>query len=114
MMKPTRPGVPESPNQHPMPLPQQNPPPPQTPQAQTTNIPSQLTGSTPTQGSPPKSTPTKTVIKALPTVRDHTTDQLGAQGDEYVPREYDEAGEKKVTETGHLLEGREYRCRTFF
>lgn len=71
-------------------------------------------GITPTQASPPKATPTKTVIKALPTVRDHTTDQLGPEGDEYIPREYDDSGEKKVSNTGHLLEGREYRCRTFF
>jgi hypothetical protein len=114
-MKPTRPGVPESPNQLSMPLPQQQIiPPPQTPQAQTANIPPQLSNVTPTQSSPPKATPTKTVIKALPTVRDHTTDQLGAEGDEYVPREYDDAGEKKVTQTGQLMEGREYRCRTFF
>lgn len=69
---------------------------------------------TPTQASPPKATPTKTVVKALPTVRDHTTDQLGPEGDEYIPREYDEAGEKKVSPTGHPLDGREYRCRTFF
>ncbi|KAF2034859.1 hypothetical protein EK21DRAFT_55498 [Setomelanomma holmii] len=87
-------------------------PPVQTPQLQTTPLP---------QGSPPraspstKSTPTKpTVIKALPTVRDHTTDQLNPEGDEYIPREIDEAGERKVTQTGHPLEGREYRCRTFF
>ncbi|CAG8958911.1 hypothetical protein HYFRA_00012908 [Hymenoscyphus fraxineus] len=115
-MKPTRPGVPENPNQLPMPHPQQNNAPPQTPQSQTTTLPpqSQLTNITPTQSSPPKTTPTKTIIKALPTVRDHTTDQLGPEGDEYVPREYDEAGEKKVTATGHLQEGREYRCRTFF
>lgn len=53
------------------------------------------------------------MVKALPTVRDHTTDQLGAEGDEYIPREYDEAGEKKVTATGHPLDGRDYRCRTF-
>ena len=64
---------------------------------------------------PGKSTPTKpTVIKALPTVRDHTTDQLNPEGDEYIPREIDEAGERKVTQTGHPLDGREYRCRTFF
>lgn len=69
---------------------------------------------TPTQSSPPKATPTKTVVKALPTVRDHTTDQLGPEGDEYIPREYDEAGEKKVTANGHPRDGREYRCRTFF
>lgn len=68
---------------------------------------------TPTQASPPKTTP-KSVVKALPTVRDHTTDQLGPEGDEYVPREYDEAGEKKVNATGHLNDGREYKCRTFF
>jgi hypothetical protein len=47
-------------------------------------------------------------------VRDHTTDQLGPEGDEYIPREYDDAGEKKVTANGQLLDGREYRCRTFF
>jgi hypothetical protein len=114
-MKPTRSGVSESPNQLSMPHPQQQIiPPPQTPQAQASNIPPQLTNVTPTQASPPKATPTKTVIKALPTVRDHTTDQLGAEGDEYVPREYDDAGEKKVTQTGQLMDGREYRCRTFF
>ncbi|TAQ84177.1 hypothetical protein B7494_g7498 [Chlorociboria aeruginascens] len=114
-MKPSRGsgGVPESPNQSSMPLSSQGVP-PQTPQSQTTSIPPQINTVTPTQASPPKSTPTKSVIKALPTVRDHTTDQLGAEGDEYIPREYDEAGEKKVTATGHLLENREYKCRTFF
>jgi hypothetical protein len=50
----------------------------------------------------------------LPTIRDHTSDQLNAEGDEYIPREIDEAGEKKVTASGHPLDGREYRCRTFF
>lgn len=74
----------------------------------------QQTNVTPTQTSPPKATPTKTVVKALPTVRDHTTDQLSPEGDEYVPREYDEAGEKKVSPTGHPLDGRDYKCRTFF
>ena len=104
--------VPESPSQPSMPLSQGVPP--HTPQSQTAALPSQLSNITPTQSSPPKSTPTKSVIKALPTVRDHTTDQLGPEGDEYIPREYDEAGEKKVTATGHLLDGRDYRCRTFF
>lgn len=112
-MKTRPPGAPsESPIQTSMPLSQILPP--QTPQSQTAALPSQLTNNTPTQVSPPKSTPTKTVIKALPTVRDHTTDQLGPEGDEYLPREYDEAGEKKVTATGQLLDGRDYRCRTFF
>jgi hypothetical protein len=86
-------------------------PPVQTPQLQHAPLPQ----SSPTQASPAKSTPTKaTVIKALPTVRDHTTDQLNPEGDEYIPRETDEAGETKVTATGHALDGREYRCRTFF
>ncbi|KAH7330157.1 chromatin remodelling complex Rsc7/Swp82 subunit-domain-containing protein [Rhexocercosporidium sp. MPI-PUGE-AT-0058] len=111
-MKSRPPGVPESPNQSAMPQSQILPP--QTPQSQSVPLPSQLTNIPPTQASPPKTTPTKTVIKALPTVRDHTTDQLGPEGDEYIPREYDEAGEKKVTATGQLLDGRDYRCRTFF
>jgi hypothetical protein len=112
-MKTRPPGaISESPVQSSMPLSQNLPP--QTPQSQTAPLPSQLTHITPTQVSPPKSTPTKTVIKALPTVRDHTTDQLGPEGDEYIPREYDEAGEKKVTATGQLMDGRDYRCRTFF
>lgn len=112
-MKTRAPGtVPESPNQPSMQLSSHSVP-PQTPQSQTATLPSQLTNITPTQSSPPKTTP-KSVIKALPTVRDHTTDQLGPDGDEYIPREYDEAGEKKVTNTGHLLDGRDYRCRTFF
>ncbi|KAH8731178.1 chromatin remodelling complex Rsc7/Swp82 subunit-domain-containing protein [Phaeosphaeriaceae sp. PMI808] len=87
-------------------------PPVQTPQLQTTQLPQ----TSPPRASPStKSTPTKpAVIKALPTVRDHTTDQLNPEGDEYIPREIDEAGERKVTQTGHPLEGREYRCRTFF
>ncbi|KAF3053195.1 hypothetical protein E8E11_011650 [Didymella keratinophila] len=87
-------------------------PPVQTPQLQTSPLPQ----TSPSQASPSaKGTPTKpAVIKALPTVRDHTTDQLNPEGDEYIPREIDEAGERKVTQTGHPLENREYRCRTFF
>lgn len=46
-------------------------------------------------------------------MRDHTTDQLNAEADEYLPREIDEAGEKKVSPTGRPLDGREYKCRTF-
>lgn len=106
-------GIPESPTQSSMPPSYSLPP--QTPQSQHAAIPQQSgIPVTPTQASPTKSTPSKSVIKALPTVRDHTTDQLGPDGDEYIPREYDEAGEKKVTPTGHLVEGRDYRCRTFF
>jgi hypothetical protein len=53
-------------------------------------------------------------LKALPTVRDHTTDQLNPEGDEYIPREFDDAGEKKVAPNGAALDGREYKCRTFY
>ena len=49
------------------------------------------------------------VSKALPTVKDHVTDVLTPEGDEYIPREFDEAGERKVSPQGHALEGREFR-----
>ncbi|KAL2154202.1 hypothetical protein VTH82DRAFT_2878 [Thermothelomyces myriococcoides] len=87
--------------------------PPQTPQSQNTSLPAQTPTYVPPKTSPPKSTPTKSTLKALPTVRDHTTDQLGPGGDEYLPREIDEAGEKKVLPNGQLTGNREYRCRTF-
>lgn len=87
--------------------------PPQTPQSQNAPLPAQTPTYAPPQASPPKSTPTKSTLKALPTVRDHTTDQLGPGGDEYLPREIDEAGEKKVMPNGQLTGNREYRCRTF-
>ncbi|KAH0557041.1 hypothetical protein GP486_005169 [Trichoglossum hirsutum] len=105
---PPSPGL-ATPQQTPQPLPNV-----QTPQLQAQSLPPKSSSATtPHQTSPPRTTPTKTVVKALPTVRDHTTDQLGREGDEYLPREYDEAGEKKVLPTGHLCDGREYRCRTF-
>lgn len=81
----------------------------QTPQAQTHGVPAITT---PTQTSPARATP-KATIKALPTVRDHTSDQLGAEGDEYVPREVDEAGDTKVDVLGYPQGGREYKIRTF-
>lgn len=86
------------------------------PAAQTPQLPNQSIHQTsPPQASPTKSTPTKgTVLKALPTVRDHTTDQLNEARDEYIPRELDEAGDRKVTLNGSLLDGRQYRCRTFY
>ncbi len=87
--------------------------PPQTPQSQSAPLPAQTPTYVPASASPPKSSPTKSTLKALPTVRDHTTDQLGPGGDEYLPREIDEAGEKKVMPNGQLLGGRQYRCRTF-
>lgn len=88
------------------------------PRAQTPRTKQQaLTQASPRQASapnPPKAAPAGKNVKALPTVRDHTTDQLNPEGDEYIAREFDDAGEKKVTPTGHLVEGREYRCRTFY
>ncbi|KAL8902337.1 MAG: hypothetical protein Q9192_000073 [Flavoplaca navasiana] len=86
----------------------------QTPQLQTQSLPQQAAASS-NQTSPPRSTPTKaSVVKALPTVRDHTTDQLSPEGDEYLPRERDDGGEQKVSAQGHPLGGREYKIRTFF
>ena len=78
-------------------------------------LPPQDPSSSPQQTSPTKPTTTKPpVIKALPTVRDHTTDQLTPENDEYIPREFDPEGEKKITPTGHALDGREYKMRTFY
>jgi Chromatin remodelling complex Rsc7/Swp82 subunit len=67
----------------------------------------------PSEASPTKTTPTKP-LKALPTVRDHTSNELNETKDEYIPREFDDAGEKKVAPNGAPLGGRQYRCRTFF
>ena len=52
-------------------------------------------------------------IKALPTVSDHTTNQLDAERKEYIPKEIDPSGETKVSKEGFPLEGRVFRCRTF-
>ena len=94
--------------------------PPHTPQSQDATIPPQTSpayappapAAAPAPA-PPKTTPTKSTLKALPTVRDHTTDQLNETNDEYIPREIDEFGEKKVMPNGQLLGNRTYRCRTF-
>ncbi|KAL4766195.1 putative nuclear localization protein [Aspergillus foveolatus] len=87
----------------------------QTPQMQPQQLHASPTNASPPSGSPPeKTTPSKApLVKALPTVRDHTTDQLNEARDEYIPKEFDEAGEKKVDENGVLQGDREYRCRTF-
>ena len=83
-----------------------------TPQPKAESVPQ----GSPTGASPAKETPTSSnkVQKALPTQRDHTTDQLNPEGDEYIVRDTDDAGEQKATPTGHLRGGREYRCRTFY
>lgn len=89
------------------------PQPVHTPHIRTNSLPQ----AAPSQSSPARSTPgsaTKpSVVKALPTVRDHTTDQLSPSGDEYIPREIDHDGETKVSPDGYPLEGRKFRCRTF-
>lgn len=88
----------------------------QTPRMQSQPLPqsANLTVSPPQASPPEKTTPTKApLVKALPTVRDHTTDQLNEEGDEYVPKEFDDAGETKVDAMGYLQGGREYKCRTF-
>ncbi|KAL4893970.1 chromatin remodelling complex Rsc7/Swp82 subunit-domain-containing protein [Aspergillus ambiguus] len=88
----------------------------QTPRMQSQPLPpSANLAVSPPQASPPeKTTPTKsTLVKALPTVRDHTTDQLNEEGDEYIPKEFDEAGETKVDAMGRPQGNREYKCRTF-
>lgn len=85
----------------------------QTPQMQARPL-SQATAGSPSLVSPDsKSTPTKALVKALPTVRDHTSDQLNEEGDEYIPKEFDEAGETKADPMGYPQGGREYKCRTF-
>lgn len=106
----------EAPGQAPGPAVPQTIPPPHTPQSQSSALPTQTTPAYPAAAQtqmPPKTTPTKSTLKALPTVRDHTTDQLNPTGDEYIPRETDEFGEKKVVANGQLLGNRQYRCRTF-
>ena len=107
--------IPETTGQAPAAAMPQTMPPTQTPQSQNAPLPPQQTPaySAPQAPMPPKTTPTKSTLKALPTVRDHTTDQLNPSGDEYIPREIDEFGEKKVSPNGQLLGGRIYRCRTF-
>ena len=98
-------------SQHPRPTQTQQQP--MTPQLQSQGLPHQ-NNATPSQASPPpKPTPTKPMVKALPTVRDHTTDQLGKEGDEYIPKEFDDSGERKVDAMGYPQEGRVYKCRTF-
>ena len=85
----------------------------QTPQMQSRPLPDQSAGSPPLASPPDRTTPTKPLIKALPTVRDHTSDQLNDEGDEYIPNEFDDAGETKVDAMGYLQGNREYKCRTF-
>ena len=85
----------------------------QTPQIKTEALPQPSPSQTSPQRSTPSSATKQPVVKALPTVRDHTTDQLGPEGDEYIPREIDVDGESKVSKDGYALDGRKYKCRTF-
>ncbi|KAH8716805.1 chromatin remodelling complex Rsc7/Swp82 subunit-domain-containing protein [Phaeosphaeriaceae sp. PMI808] len=59
------------------------------------------------------SDPPGTVNNAALDSTNSKADQLNIKGDEYVVRETDDAGEKKITTTGQILGDREYRCRTF-
>ncbi|KAJ5158737.1 Chromatin-remodelling complex RSC SWI/SNF subunit Rsc7/Swp82 [Penicillium coprophilum] len=73
----------------------------QTPQMQARSLPQANAGS-PSLASPDsKNTPTKALVKALPYC------------DEYIPKEFDEAGDTKADPMGYLQGGREYKCRTF-
>ncbi|KIW27889.1 uncharacterized protein PV07_07587 [Cladophialophora immunda] len=62
---------------------------------------------------PPQSPTIKATVKAPETVRYHTSDVLVPEGDEFVAREMDDAGEKKIDHLGYLQGGRDYRIRTF-
>ncbi|KAL8728626.1 MAG: hypothetical protein Q9166_005280 [cf. Caloplaca sp. 2 TL-2023] len=58
--------------------------------------------------------PTKPpATKTMPCAKGHTTSEPTADGDEYIPQEYDSKGEQKVSPQGHPLGGREYKTRTF-
>lgn len=84
----------------------------QTPQVKPESLPQ----TSPSQSSPqrtPGSATKPTVVKALPTVRDHTTDQLNEERDEYIYREIDPDGETKVSKDGYPMNERKYKCRTF-
>jgi hypothetical protein len=106
-------GIEDAPSQAPLPTPGRAPPPPNLPPQTPQNVPAQAAAYVAGQTSPPVKPTPKSTLKALPTVRDHTTDQLGPGNDEYLPREIDEAGEKKVLPNGQLTGSRTYKCRTF-
>ena len=82
----------------------------QTPQLKAQTLPPQTT---PTQGSPTAKATPKSTLKALPSVRDHTSTDLGPDGDEFIPREFDEEGDKKVDALGYPQGGRQYKMKTF-
>lgn len=80
----------------------------QTPQPRT------IIPESPSRASPPRSTPSSNrQVKALPTLRDHTTDQLNPEKDEFLPREIDEDGETKITAMGEPLGDRKYTVEAF-
>lgn len=93
----------------PTPSSQKSPAKVQTPQLK----PQALPQTTPTQGSPTAKATPKSTLKALPSVRDHTSSELGPEGDEYIPREFDEEGDKKVDSLGYPQAGRQYKMKTF-
>ena len=46
-------------------------------------------------------------------LRSHLISFKISETDEYILRENNDAGEKKVTDTGQLLYGRKYKCQKF-
>ena len=68
---------------------------------------------TPTQVPQPKLMRQNLGVDLFHELPSHTTNQLSPSGTEYIPRLYDEAGDKKIALDGRLLGGREYKPRTF-
>jgi hypothetical protein len=101
--------IPSAGDSLPTPSSQRSPVKVQTPQLKAQALPQ----TTPTQGSPTAKATPKSTIKALPSVRDHTSSELGPEGDEYIPREFDEEGDKKVDSLGYPQGGRLYKMKTF-
>ena len=94
----------------PTPLSQSSPAKVQTPQLKAQTLPPQTT---PTQGSPSAKATPKSNVKALPSVRDHTSTDVSPDGDEFIPREFDDDGDKKVDVLGYPQGGRQYKMKTF-
>ena len=49
----------------------------------------------------------------LPPLRDHTSNQLNDDLDEFLPKEFDQDGEKKVSPVGEPLGGRQFEIQIF-
>ncbi|MCJ1379558.1 hypothetical protein MMC17_002659 [Xylographa soralifera] len=67
----------------------------------------------PTQVPQPKLMRQNLGVDLFHKIPSHTTDAISPSGTEYIPRLYDEAGDKKIASDGSLLGSREYRPRAF-